>query len=116
MSIRRHNPGLSDSGIAEITRGIMADYRASIGRPMPLFGSTIADTAGRIWLPSYPGGPSEGPSYYNAISSGGEWLGTVEAPPQFRILDATAVSVLGVELNAMDVETVAVYDLSPLGT
>ncbi len=115
MNVHMHSPGLSDAEIAEITEGDMAAYRASIGRPMPLFGSPIVDGEGRIWLAPYPDGMGEEPSYYNVISSDGEWLGTVEVPPRFRILDVTAVSVLGVALDEMDVETVAVYELSRLG-
>ena len=114
MNVRMHSPGLSDAEIAEITQGNMAAYHASIGRPMPLFGSPIVDSEGRIWLAPYPDGIREEPSYYNVISSDGEWLGTVEVPPRFRILDVTTVSVLGVELDEMDVEAVAVYELSRL--
>lgn len=113
--VRMHSPGLSDAGIEEITQANMAAYRASIGRPVPLFGSPIVDSEGRIWLAPYPDGMGEEPSHYNVISSDGEWLGTVEVPPRFRILDVAAVSVLGVELDEMDVEAVAVYELSRLG-
>ena len=48
---------------------------------------------------------------YTVISSDGEWLGTVEAPPRFRILDVTGGLVLGVLRDEMDVENVVVYGL-----
>ena len=45
------------------------------------------------------------------IGPDGEWLGTVETPPRFRILDVAGGLVLGVELDEMDVENVVVYEL-----
>ncbi|WP_420449198.1 hypothetical protein [Candidatus Palauibacter sp.] len=96
----------------EIMEEDMATYRASIGRPMPLFGSPFADAEGRVWLPSYrPGGFQEGASPYTVISSDGEWLGRVETPPRFRILDVTGGLVLGVLRDDLDIESVAVYEL-----
>ena len=95
--------------IQEITQRDLADYRASIGRPLPLFGSPFADAEGRVWLPSYrPGGSREGLSY-TVISSDGEWLGTVDTPPRFRILDVAGGLVLGVLRDEMDVENVVVW-------
>ena len=105
-------PGLPDSRIAEITQEDMAAYYASIGRPMPLFGSPFGDAEGSVWLPSYrPGDSQEGASAYTVISPDGEWLGKVEAPPRFRILDVTGGVVLGVLRDEMDVENVVVYEL-----
>ena len=56
------------------------------------------------------------PSPYIVISSDGEWLGTVEAPLRFRILDVAGGLVFGVELDEMDVESVVVYELISLGS
>ena len=98
------------SRIEEITQEDMAWYRASIGWPLPLFGSPFADAEGNVWLPSYRPGGSQGGSPYTVISPGGEWLGTVEAPPRFRILDVAGGLVLGVLRDEMDVENVVVYE------
>ena len=112
MEVRMHSPGVPDARIAEITRRDMAIYRASIGRPMPLFGSPFADAEGRVWLPSYkPGGEHHGVAPYTVIAPGGEWLGTVETPPGLRILDVAAGLVLGVVRDEMDVVSVVVYEL-----
>ena len=104
-------PGLPDSRIAEFTQEDMAAYYASIGRPMPLFGSPFADAEGSVWLPSYRLAYPEEGLPYTVISSDGEWLGKVEAPPRFRILDVTGGLVLGVLRDEMDVENVVVYGL-----
>ena len=91
----------------------MAVYHASVGRPLPLFGAAVADAEGRMWLPSYNlGGESNAVPPYTVIAADGAWLGTVEAPPRFRILDVAFGLVLGVELDEMDVESVVVYELA----
>ena len=112
MSVRMHYPDLSDARIAEITRRNMAAYHASIGRPLPLFGSPFADAEGRVWLPSYrPGAERNSVPPYTVIALDGEWLGTVEAPPGFRILDVAAGLVLGAARDEMNVERVVVFEL-----
>ncbi len=112
MEVRKHSPNVPEAGITESTRRVMGIYRASIGRPMPLFAEPFADSEGRIWLPSYkPGGERHRVPPYTVIAPDGEWLGTVEAPPGFRILDVASGLVLGMELDEMDVESAAVYEL-----
>ncbi|MDE2794690.1 MAG: hypothetical protein OXL34_07720 [Gemmatimonadota bacterium] len=112
LLLRQHNSQISDAQLAEVTREQMGVFRAVIGRPMPLFGSPFADSEGAIWLPSYKtGGENISTSPYTVIGPDGEWLGTVETPPRFRILDVAGGLVLGVELDEMDVENVVVYEL-----
>ena len=109
--IGRMNYGVSDARLEEIVQEDMSRYRAMIGQPLPLFGSPFADAAGNVWLPSYrPAYPEEG-SPYTVISPDGEWLGQVETPPRFRILDVTGGLVLGVLRDEMDVENVVVYEV-----
>ena len=109
--IGRMNYGASDARLEEIIQEDMSRYRAMIGQSLPLFGSPFADADGNVWLPSYrPAYPEEG-SPYTVISPDGEWLGQVEAPPRFRILDVAGGLVLGVLRDEMDVENVVVYGL-----
>ena len=109
--IGRMNYGVSDARLEEIIRTDMSRYRDMIGQPLPLFGSPFADANGNVWLPSYrPAYPEEG-SPYTVISPDGEWLGQVETPRRFRILDVTGGLVLGVLRDEMDVDNVAVYEL-----
>ena len=112
--IRMANPGAAAAAIDRMTDENMAVYRARIGGPMPLFGSPFGDSKGRVWLPSWrPGAAREGASHYTVISADGEWLGTVEAPPGLRILDAAHGLVLGIQRDIMDVESAVVYELRP---
>ena len=111
MSNRVSYSHLPDSRIEEFTREGMSWYYAMIGQPMPLYGSPFADADGNVWLPSYRLAYPEEGSPYTVISSDGEWLGKVEAPPRFRILDVAGGLVLGVLRDEMDVENVVVYGL-----
>ena len=111
MSNRVDYSDLPDSRIEEFTREGMSWYYAMIGQPMPLYGSPFADADGNVWLPSYRLAYPEEGSPYTVISSDGEWLGKVEAPPRFRILDVAGGLVLGVLRDEMDVENVVVYGL-----
>ena len=109
--ISRMNFEVAEARLEEIIQGDMARYRAMIGQPIPLFGTPFADADGNVWLPSYrPAYPDEG-SPYTVISPDGEWLGRVETPPRFRILDVTGGLVLGVLRDEMDVDNVAVYEV-----
>ena len=109
--IGRMNYGASEARLEEIIQEDMSRYRAMIGQPVPIFGSPFADADGNVWLPSYrPAYPREG-SPYTVISPDGEWLGQVETPPRFRILDVAGGLVLGVLRDGMDVESVVVYGL-----
>ena len=106
------NPGASDADIDRMTDDDMADYRARLGGPMPLFTIPVGDSEGRVWLPAYrPGDRREGTPGYTVISADGEWLGTVEAPPRFRMLDVAHGLILGVQLDEMNAESVVVYEL-----
>ena len=112
LEVRKHNPNLPDARITESTRQIMAMYRASIGRPMPLFADPFTDIEGSVWLPSYkPDGERHSVPPYTVIAPNGTWLGTVDAPPRFRILDVAGGLVLGMVVDEMDVESVVVYEL-----
>ena len=102
--------GVSAALIDRATDAQMANYRAVVGWPMPLFATPIGDSEGRVWLPSYRLG-TEDSSHYTVISADGEWLGTVEAPPRLTILDVAHGLVLGVQLDEADVQNVVVYEL-----
>ena len=110
--IGRRHYGVSEARLEEIIQEDMSRYRAMIGQPIPFFGTPFADADGNLWLPSYrPAYPEEG-SPYTVISPDGEWLGQVETPPRFRILDVTGALVLGVLRDDLDIQDVVVYELT----
>ena len=79
--------------------------------PLPLYGNIQGDDEGGVWLGEYRGGLGGDPSRYDVVSSEGEWLGTLELPPRFRVLDIAGSRVLGVLKDELDVESVAVYEI-----
>ncbi len=112
VDMRMNNEGVAASRIEEIMEEIMSEHRAMIGQPMPFFGAPFADGDGNVWLPSYrPAYPREA-SPYTVLSPAGEWLGQVETPPRFRVLDVAHGLVLGVVRDEFDVENVAVHRLA----
>ncbi len=112
MEVRKHSPNIPEATITAITRQNVGIYRASVGRPMPLFADPFTDAEGRVWLPSYkPGGERHSVPPYTVIAPDGTWLGTVGAPPRFRILDVADRLVLGMEVDEMDVESVVICEL-----
>ena len=111
-SNRRTNPDASSARIDGMTAEDMAAYRARVGDPMPLFRAPFGDADGRIWLPPFRlRYGRESASRHTVISAEGEWLGTVETPEGFRILDVAGGLVLGVQLDETEVESVVVYEL-----
>ena len=111
MMTQVNNRGIPMSRIEELVQRSMSLRYAVIGQPLPLYGSPFADADGNVWLPSYRLAYPEEGSPYTVISPDGEWLGQVETPPRFRILDVTGGLVLGVLRDEMDVENVVVYGL-----
>ncbi|MDE2804830.1 MAG: hypothetical protein OXN18_06760 [Gemmatimonadota bacterium] len=107
------NPHLqTEEAIEELIRQALASYRVDPDQPLPLFGDLFGDDEGRVWLPEYAvASQRNGYPSYAVISSSGEWLGTVDAPPGLRVLDVAGGRVLGVVKDEMDVESVVVYDL-----
>ena len=88
--------------------------------PLPLYANIQGDDEGGVWLAEYMGGLFLGvdPSRYQVVSPDGEWLGTLELPTRFRVLDIKGSRVLGVLKDELDVESVAVYEIrmEPLGS
>ena len=108
----RINPhAQTDEAIEELVSSVLGGYQLEPDEALPLFSRPFGDGEGRVWLPTYvAGGPRQG-SPYTVISSDGEWLGSVDAPPGLRILDVAGGRVLGVVKDEMDVESIVVYEL-----
>ena len=88
----------------------LSDARRDFAGPMPLFRYTYGDRQGNVWL-SEPGFGSIVAKTYSVISSEGVWLGTVEFPTDIRLLDISDDRVLGVEMDAFDVQALVLYEI-----
>ncbi len=94
-----------------ITRAL-SRYELVADEPLPLFGFLHGDDEGRVWLSHYDTGRySAGVPGYTVIGPDGEWLGVLESPESFRLLDVAGGRVLGIFKDDLDVEHVVVYEL-----
>ena len=81
----------------------------------PAFAEVAADPDGNLWVLDYsrPGDPSR---RWTVFSPGGRALGSVETPPDLRVLEIGRDYLLGVGQDELDVEHVKLYRLERLGT
>lgn len=110
--LRRANP---DMGAAEFDRFMdeqAARFGLPAGTPLPLWLRLTGDAEGRVWLADFTPTPMRAVPRYTVLDADGLWLGTVTMPPRFRLLDANATAVLGVQRDEDDVEHLVVYPLS----
>ena len=65
----------------------------------------IVDPSGAVWLQQYRGeSESEEPVRWLVLAADGTWLGTVDVPGRFRIVDIEMDAVLGVWYDELDVQ------------
>ena len=111
-TLPRMNPGRSAAELEAMIERSLSRYEVDYGAPLPLYLTMNGDADGGVWLAHFAAGfsPDAIPAY-DVISSDGTWIGTVECPPRFRVLDVAGNRVLGVMLNDLDIESVAVFEL-----
>ncbi len=70
----------------------------------PAYADLLVDAAGAIWLRPFRGmSEAAGPEPWLVLSPDGTWLGRVEIPEDFRLMDIGVDEVLGVWTDEMDV-------------
>ena len=71
----------------------------------PAYSKIIVDPSGAVWLQQYQGeSEAAEPQRWLVLEADGTWLGTVEVPGGFRILDIEMDAVLGVWYDELDVQ------------
>ena len=107
----RYNAHLERSSVEEYVRMDLARYEHVPDEPLPLYRLLFGDRAGRVWLGEYTMKGAVSVPRYTVLSRDGGPLGVVEVPAGFRLLDVAGGRLLGVLPDAMDVQTVTVYEL-----
>ena len=111
LDIRRANPQ-GGQGLENLITSQLARYEVVADEPLPLFGMLHGDDEGRVWLAHFDTGRySAGVPGYTVIGPDGEWIGVLESPESFRLLDVAGGRVLGIFKDDLDVEHVVVYEL-----
>lgn len=70
----------------------------------PAYTDLLVDATGAVWLrPLRIVGETEGPEHWLVLDADGTWLGSVEIPERFRLMDIGVDEVLGVWTDGLDV-------------
>jgi hypothetical protein len=96
----------------------LRDQRRDFSGALPLFWRGVGDQAGNVWFSTYDiflGTNSRFSARYLVVGADGEFLGRVDFPRPLYLLDASQSRVAGIELNAFDVQAVAVYSIEKPG-
>jgi hypothetical protein len=95
-----------------VTAAGIAEFKASAAGPLPIFKGLLSDQDGNAWMADFAGENTGFPHRtprYRVVSAQGEFLGSVDMPPQFSILRIARDYVLGIERNSFDVAAVTLY-------
>ena len=87
---------------------LFAQIRWPIGDPLPYFGKLFGDEKGNAWVADFSVIPRT-VERFDVFSPAGEWLGSLSLPPLFRVLDIRGGMILGVEIDELWVNAVALY-------
>lgn len=78
---------------------------------MPAHGELLVDHAGRLWTRRYVP-PWDGSNSWMVFDTDGMWLGDVNLPPGFQVLEVGDGYVLGLARDELEVEYVQLYEAS----
>ncbi|MEZ4416717.1 MAG: 6-bladed beta-propeller [Gemmatimonadota bacterium] len=104
-----------DRGVATVPPEQRTARRAALAAlehaaSQPAHARLLFDAEGNLWIEPF-GLPVEGSAPWSVVDRTGRWLGRIDLPGGFRMLDAGAGELIGVERDAFDVEEVVVYPL-----
>ena len=86
-----------------VIRQLVEDLPAPATRPA--YANMLVDPSGAIWLELYRGmSERDRPQEWLILDADGTWLGTVEVPDRFRVLELRMDTMLGVWRDEVDVE------------
>ena len=81
---------------------------------VPVYNRLLVGATGSVWLERY-GVPFGASGRWDVYDGGGGFLGTVEVPPEFTVLEVTEDELLGVWTDDSGVESVRIYELDRSG-
>ena len=114
--LRRANPDMGTAEFDQFMGQQAARFGLPAGTPLPLWVQLTGDAEGRVWLAEFTPTPLHAVRRYTVVDVDGQLLGSVSMPPRFRMLDANATAVLGVQRDDDDVENIVVYPVTSMPT
>jgi hypothetical protein len=111
--MKRLNRSMSDAQLERIMMQQRPLMIVDPSVPYPLFMELQGDGAGGVWMSDYTlqVRPLDGVPHWSIIAPEGQWLGEITLPDHFRLLDVRGGRVLGVQMDSLDIQSVAVFDL-----
>ena len=91
-------------------REFLADLRAAATEHLPYSGGLHGDDAGNVWVAEYSMDFPH-PARYRVFGPDGHWLGWVEMPPRFQILDIGREFLLGIQRDEFDVQAITLVPI-----
>lgn len=71
----------------------------------PAYAAMLVDPTGAVWLRPFRGTSEDGgPEHWLVLGPDGAWLGSVEIPDDFRVMEIGVDEILGVLTDEMDVQ------------
>lgn len=108
--LERVNPTMGGQRLQTFLDEQVARYRLDPEAPLPLFWNLYPGDGGSVWIADFePGLRATLPRRYEVVSADGRWLGAVEFPTRFEVMDVRGDLVLGVYRDELEVPAVAVY-------
>lgn len=97
--------------VPPIVRQFIEELPAPATRPA--YADILTDPSGAVWLELYRGrSEQDRPQAWLVLDADGTWLGTVDAPDDFAVMDITMDAVLGVWTDELGVEHPQVLTLA----
>lgn len=112
VDLKRVNPQLSQDDVAAFLDEALGRYEVYPDEPLPLFGHIHGDDAGAVWMAHFVPSSSPRATGYDVVSAAGAWMGTVEFPMPFLVMDIRGDLVVGAFTDDLDVQAIAVYRIS----
>lgn len=113
QDMRRVNPTMPQADAMRFAQEQLERFELRTDEPYPLFGDLRGDDEGRVWMGVFDHrGAFAAAATYEIIGADGTWLGRVEFPDGFRVLDIRDGRALGVVKDEMEVEAIAVLELN----
>jgi hypothetical protein len=112
VDLKRANPQLSQNDVAAFLDEALGRYEVYPDEPLPLFGLIHGDDAGAVWMAHFVPSSSPRATGYDVVSATGAWMGTVEFPMPFLVMDVRGDLVVGAFTDDLDVQAIAVYRIS----
>ena len=79
----------------------------------PAYADIMVDPTGAVWLRPFLGQSEEGgPEHWVVLATDGAWLGRVEIPADFRVMEIGVDEILGVWTDELDVPNPQVLRLN----